>query len=60
MEIKPGESTPATIAFASSEGRSASSGVCNIQMELLLGDDFVSGSAKHTATPNLVTKFEAK
>lgn len=60
MEIKPGDSTPATIKFTSSEGRSASPGVCTLQMEFLLGDDFVNGSAKHTSTPNLVTKFEAK
>ena len=59
-EIRPGDSAIATIAFASSEGRSASPGVCTLQLEFFLGDDFVSGSAKHTTTPNLVTKFEAK
>jgi hypothetical protein len=59
-EIRPGDSAIATIAFASSEGRSPSPGVCTLQLEFFLGDDFVSGSAKHTTTPNLVTKFEAK
>jgi curli biogenesis system outer membrane secretion channel CsgG len=60
MEIRPGDSAVMTLAFASSEGRPASPGVCNLQMEFYLGDDFVSGSAKRTTTPNLVTKFEAK
>jgi hypothetical protein len=59
-EIKPGDSVTATIAFASSEGRSASPGVCTLQLGFFLGDDFVSGSAKHSSSPNLVTKFEAK
>jgi curli biogenesis system outer membrane secretion channel CsgG len=59
-EISPADSITATFAFVSSEGRSPSPGVCNLQLEFFLGDDFVSGSAKHTTTPNLVTKFEAK
>lgn len=59
-EIQPGDSTPVTISFASSEGRSASPGVCMLQMEFYLGDDFVNGSARRASTPNLVTKFEAK
>lgn len=59
-EIRPGDSAVMTLAFVSSEGRSASPGVCNLQMEFYLGDDFVSGSARRTMTPNLVTKFEAK
>jgi hypothetical protein len=60
MEIRPSDSTPVTLAFASSEGRSASPGVCNLQLEFYLGDDFVNGSARRASTPNLVTKFEAK
>jgi hypothetical protein len=60
MEIRPSDSTPVTLAFASSEGRSASPGVCTLQMEFYLGDDFVNGSARRASTPNLVTKFEAK
>jgi len=59
-EIQPGNSASATLAFSSPEDRSASPGVCTLQLEFFLGDDFVSGSAKHTTTPNLVTKFEAK
>lgn len=58
-EIQPGDSTPMKIAFASSEGRSASPGVCMLQMEFYLGDDFVNGSARRASTPNLATKFEA-
>jgi TolB-like protein len=59
-EIQPGDSTTATMTFGSSEGRSASPGVCTLQLQFFLGDDFISGSAKHTSTPNLVAKFEAK
>jgi hypothetical protein len=59
-EIRPGDSATMTLSFASSEGRSPSPGVCTMQMEFFVGDDFVSGSAKRTSTPNLVTKFEAK
>jgi TolB-like protein len=60
LEIQPGDSSTATIAFSSNEGRAASPGMCNVQMEFFLGDDFVSGSAKQTTTPNLVAKMEAK
>jgi len=60
MEIRPGDSATAMIAFSSSEGRSPSPGVCTLQLEFFLGEDFISGRARHTTTPNLVTKFEAK
>ena len=60
MEIKPGDSSDATIEFSSGEGRAASPGICNLQLQFLLGDDYVSESAKRASTPNLVTKFEAK
>jgi TolB-like protein len=59
-EIQPGDSTMLTLTFSSPQGRTAFSGVCTLQLELFLGDDFISGSAIHTSTPNLVTKFEAK
>jgi curli biogenesis system outer membrane secretion channel CsgG len=59
-EISPADSITATFAFVSSEGRSPSPGVCNLQLEFFLGDDFVSGSARRASIPNLVTKFEAK
>jgi TolB-like protein len=59
-EIKPGDSTTVTLAFSSSEGRPPSPGVCTLQLQFLLGDDFLNNSAKRTSSPNLVTKFEAK
>jgi len=59
-EIQPGDSATVTMTFASSEGRSATPGVCTLQLEFFLGDDFVSSSARQASTPNLVTKFEAK
>jgi hypothetical protein len=59
-EIQPGDSTTATLTFLSPEGRSALPGVCTLQLEFLLGDDFVLNNAYHISDPNLVTKFEAK
>ncbi|HTX22384.1 MAG TPA: FlgO family outer membrane protein [Candidatus Aquilonibacter sp.] len=59
-EIQPNDSDTMTLAFSSPEGRSASPGVCTLQIGFFLGDDFISNSAKHTTSPNLVTKFEAK
>ncbi len=59
-EIQPGDSENVTLTFSSSAGRSASPGVCTLQIGLFLGDDYVSLSAKLTSNPNLVTKFQAK
>jgi TolB-like protein len=59
VEIKPRDFHKVLIVFGSSEGRSATTGICNVQLEFLLGDDFVSGSARQTTSPSLVTKFEA-
>lgn len=61
-EIKPGDSTTATIAISSSEGRPPSPGVCTLQLQFLLADDFdfSRSSPELSSTPNLVTKFEAK
>ena len=60
-EIKPGDSTTVTITISSTENRPPSPGVCTLQMQFLLGDDFLlTSGAKHTTSPNLVTKFEAK
>jgi hypothetical protein len=59
-EIKPGDSTTVTFAFSSGESRPASPGVCTLQLQFLLGNDFVMNCAKLSSTPNLVTKFEAK
>ncbi len=59
-EIKPGESSPVTFAISSSEERPAAPGVCTVQMEFLLGDDFLNNGARLASTPDLVTKMEAK
>ena len=59
-EIKPGDSTTVTFAFSSGESRPPSPGVCTLQLQFLLGNDFVMNCAKLSSTPNLVTKFEAK
>ena len=59
-EIKPGDSTTVTFVFSSGENRPPSPGVCTLQLQFLLGNDFVMNCAKLSSTPNLVTKFEAK
>ena len=61
-EIKPGDSTTATLAISSSQGRPPSPGVCTLQLQFYLANDydFGSRSPKLSSTPNLVTKFEAK
>jgi hypothetical protein len=61
-EIKAGDSTTATLAISSSQGRPPSPGVCTLQLQFYLANDydFGSRSPKLSSTPNLVTKFEAK
>lgn len=56
-EIQPGDSTTVTIMFASSDGRRATSGICNLQLEFFVGNDLVLGHPKHTTTPNLIAKI---
>jgi hypothetical protein len=58
-EIPPNGSMEATVKFYSPSGMSASPGTCRLQMELLVGYEFVNGFGSATVQ-NLVTKIEAK
>jgi curli biogenesis system outer membrane secretion channel CsgG len=42
-EIKPGDSTEVTIRYHSVQGRNATVGQCNVQLNFLVGDDFNNG-----------------
>ena len=57
-EIKPGDSATATIKFIG--GARASPGVCNVQIEFVVGNDLVQGSPERSDAPNLIAKMEAK
>jgi hypothetical protein len=57
-EIPPNGSTEATVKFVSRGGISAAPGTCRLQMELLMGHEFVNGFGSATVQ-NLVTKIEA-
>ena len=59
-EIQPCGSIAATLMFAASEGRRATSGVCNLQLEFVLGNGLVEGHPKRTATPNLIARIGVK
>jgi hypothetical protein len=59
-EIQPGGSIAATLMFAASDGRRATSGVCSLQLEFVLGSGLVEGHPKHTATPNLIARIGVK
>ena len=59
-EIKPGDSTTALITFSSLQGARPSAGVCSLQIEFVVGNDLIQGAPERSASPNLVTKFEAK
>jgi len=59
MEIKPGDSISATVAFTPFDGtRRAAPGICNVQVEFLLGHNFGGGSPS-VGLNNLVCKIEA-
>ena len=59
MEIKPGDSISATVAFTPFDGsRRAAPGICNLQIELLLGHNFGTVSPSVNMN-NLVSKIEA-
>ncbi len=59
MEIKPGDSISATVAFTPFDGsRRAAPGICNVQIEFLLGHNFESSSPS-VGLNNLVSKIEA-
>jgi hypothetical protein len=58
FELKPGGSTIATMKFVS-RSKPAESGVCTLQLEFLIGHDFVPNGGT-VETGNLVTKVEAK
>ncbi len=58
-QIQAGDSTTATITFASNSGSTAP-GVCNVQLEFMFGTGQFEGQAKLSGTPNLIAKMEAK
>jgi TolB-like protein len=60
LEINPHDSISATVKFTPFDGaRQAMPGVCNLQMEFLLGHDF--GTTRATVkVNNLVSKIDAK
>jgi TolB-like protein len=61
IEIKPGDTTTATITFVSLRGGPrASPGICNLQIEFVVGNDLIYGMAENSASPNLISKMEAK
>ena len=60
LEISPRDSISATVKFTPFDGaRQAMPGVCNLQIEFLLGHDFGTTRATVKAN-NLVSKIEAK
>ena len=59
IEIQPGDSISATVAFTPFDGtRRAAPGICNLQIELLLGHNFGTVSPSVNMN-NLVSKIEA-
>ena len=60
LEINPHDSISATVKFTPFDGaRQAMPGVCNLQIEFLLGHDF--GTTRATVkVNNLVSKIDAK
>jgi hypothetical protein len=59
VEIQPNDSISATVKFSPFDGRSrATTGVCSLQIEFLLGHNFGSVSPI-VSVKNLVTKIEA-
>jgi hypothetical protein len=57
-ELQPNDSTVATVKFVSHAGISAAPGICRLQMELLVGHEFVNGFGSATVQ-NLVAKVTA-
>ena len=57
-EIKPGDSLTATVKFISANGVNAATGICRLQMEILLGHEFQNGFG-NANVQNLVTKVLA-
>ncbi len=57
-EIKPGDSTEATLKFFSHDSVSAAPGTCRLQLELLLGHEF-RGNFGYATVQNLMTKVQA-
>ena len=58
-EIKPGESITATFAFIGERGQTAAPGTCSVQIDILVGHDYVGGRGK-VSLQNLVASIEAK
>jgi curli biogenesis system outer membrane secretion channel CsgG len=58
-EISPNDSIPVTVKFAGSNRQPARAGICNLQMEILLGHGF-DQSAVTVSTKNLMTKLLAQ
>ena len=58
-EIRPGDSVSATVRFLSMGGNSPTAGICNLQLELLIGHNFNSRGSS-VSSQNLSTKIKAE
>jgi TolB-like protein len=58
-ELKPGDSITTTFTFVGDRGQMAAPGTCNLQIEILVGHDYVNGRGP-VSLDNLVTPIEAK
>ena len=58
-EIRPGDSLMAILKFVSPQGREATDGKCNVQVEFLVSDDFWQGSG-HCTTENFVATVDTQ
>ena len=59
LEIKPSDSSIATVKFNSTAGKQPEPGLCTLQLEILLGHDFIPGGGV-VSVQNLVTKLAAE
>jgi len=59
-EIRPHEAIHATLKFASVEGKAPDTGVCRLQLEMLVGHESNNGVAVNPTFANLMTQIEAK
>jgi hypothetical protein len=56
-EIKVGASTSVTVKFFSNDSKAASTGLCTVQMEFLVGNDCINGQS-HCTAQNFAAKIE--